>query len=151
MFKLRKSNGLSHDPMDNNVKKTSMFCDNCQIWRIAVLRKGEIWNYYQLMIWGKLSIKKASNSEELKKRIKDLGVEVSQEEAETIRDYVYLKSPTVPDAIKKIYLLARRGKIGFRASKRNPWICKKGGIQKGYERRINKEMRVNFLSFLAGF
>ncbi len=32
--------------------------------------------------------------------IKDLGVEVSPEGSEAIRDYVYLKSPTVPDAIK---------------------------------------------------
>ena len=46
--------------------------------------------------------------------IKDLGVEVSPEEAETIREYVYLKNPTVPDAIKKFMANEEEGgKIGL--------------------------------------
>ncbi len=32
---------LAHDPMDNNVEKTSMFCDNCQDFgRLPFLEEG---------------------------------------------------------------------------------------------------------------
>ncbi len=49
--------------------------------------------------------------------IKDLGVEVSPEGSEAIRDYVYLKSGS-SDAIKN--LLAERGrrKIGFKSKQK---------------------------------
>ncbi len=49
--------------------------------------------------------RKPTTPEELKKEaltIKDLEQEFPPEEAEAIRDYVYLKSPTVPDAIKNL-------------------------------------------------
>ncbi len=82
--------------MDNNVEKTSMFCDNCQDFGELPFRRREIW-YYQLMIWKFINQRKPTTQKELKGAltIKRFRVEVSPEEAEAIRIMFILKSPTV--------------------------------------------------------
>ncbi len=78
---------FSHDPMDNNVEKTSMFCDNCRDFEeIAVCVSVEIWNYYQLMrefINQRKPTTLVKHQEALTKDLED--------EEGTIEIYVYLK------------------------------------------------------------
>ena len=59
--------------------------------------------------------------------MKDLGVEVSSEEAEAIRDYVYLKNPTVPEVMKKFMANEEEGgKIGLEQAKEIREYVEKG-------------------------
>ncbi len=89
-----------------------------RFWRIAVLR-------------GKCKLLSADdmrefinqeNQEELKEAltIRFRSRKFLQRKQEAIRDYVYLKSPTVPDAIKNFMANERKAEDWFRASKRNP-------------------------------
>ncbi len=93
MFKTGgKGHGLSHDPMDNNVRHQCSVITTKIFGELPWKKEGEIWNYYQLMMREFINQRKPTTPEELKSllTIKDLGVEVSPEEAEAIRDYKFI-------------------------------------------------------------